>query len=141
MTVYNEESYTSYYTRILKELEDLECFCVSITTDNEVSPNAGIDAAIQNDSQSFASFHCGDHTIELMVSNLTNSFPLLQEAIDVSKSFVTAVRGTKSVWKALNDVQVAAGVKKTSQFFCTKMVIWLFNDLQTASATFIYSCY
>ena len=56
MTVLNEESYTSYYTRILKELEDLECFCVSTTTDNEASPNAGIDAAIQNDSQSFASF-------------------------------------------------------------------------------------
>ena len=57
-------------------------------------------------------FRCGDHTIELMVSNLANSFPMLQEAIDISKSFVIAVRGTKSLWKALNDVQVAASVKK-----------------------------
>ena len=32
ITVLNEEFYTSYYTRILKELEDLECFCVSIIT-------------------------------------------------------------------------------------------------------------
>ena len=61
-------------------------------------------------------FRCGDHTIELMVSNLANSFPLLQEAIDISKSFVIAVRGTKSLWKALNDVQVA-GVKKPLSVF------------------------
>ena len=62
-------------------------------------------------------FRCGDHTIELMISNLANSFPLLQEAIHTSKSFVTAVRGTKSLWKALKDVQVAAGVKKPLSVF------------------------
>ena len=74
MAVLNEEFYTTYYTGILKELEDLECFCVSITTDNEASPNAGIDAAIQNDSHLnyLLHFRYGDHTIELMVSNLAN---------------------------------------------------------------------
>ena len=85
--VLDEEYYKKHITRIVSRLAQ-KCFVVSITVDNEASPNAGIDRAIESVPCALHVIHfrCGCHTLELMIESVARSFPWMAACLEKLKA-------------------------------------------------------
>jgi hypothetical protein len=112
--------YRNHVKRLVRQLlEEAQCFVVSVTLDNESSPNAGLESAIENELPWVVHIRCGAHTIELMLETLAEAFPDLQVAFDQAAALGKRIKNDKVLLKQLKDLQIASGVKHPLVLFGT----------------------
>jgi hypothetical protein len=107
LDVLNEGYYEALVKRVVDELQGCGAFVLSITLDNEASPNAGVRAAIAKYFPWVLHIRCGCHTIELELKAIYSAFPQLNEIIASAREIASKCRNTKALQKAFNDAQTA----------------------------------
>jgi hypothetical protein len=86
---------------------------VSITLDNEASPNLGVKLMLaEEDFNYILHIQCGPHTLELLMEKIFTALPAIMEACDAVNNVARYVQNHKSVQKKLYEAQVSAGGRR-----------------------------
>lgn len=99
LTVLDADYYANRIELELKFLDSISCFVPAITQDNEASPKAGVKQLIATSRAYLIPIACGPHTLELMMSNLSEAFPLLSTIIKDSDALTKEIKGEKRLLK------------------------------------------
>lgn len=110
--------YKNHVQSVLQELEACGACVVSITVDNEASPNSGIskviDELVQNDCP--LHFRCGAHTLELTLASVATAFPWIEAGFRTVEHVFNVVRNHKVLLKSLATLQKTANVHSNSWY-------------------------
>jgi hypothetical protein len=117
LAVLDEQYYEQLIKRIVENIIQSGAFVVSITLDNEASPNAGVRSAIDKYFAWMYHIRCGCHTIELELQVIYSSFPEVTKAVELARDIAIKCRNTKALSKAFVEAQNAL---KLSKFFVKK---------------------
>jgi len=107
LDVLNESYYEALIKRIVGDLQSSGAVVLSITLDNEASPNVGVCAAIAKYFPWILHIRCGCHTIELELQAIYSAFPQLNEIVVSAREIASKCRNTKALQKAFYDAQTA----------------------------------
>lgn len=121
LEVLTAEFYKELLTRVIRELEDAGAVVVSVTLDNEASPNAGMELLLR-DMPHIIHNRCYAHTTELFVNDLQTTgtqrvpllpaIPILHTVVDHVHKLVTFVLNNKYARGALEQSQRNQGISR-----------------------------
>jgi hypothetical protein len=116
--VLNESFYRDLLQRVISEIEALGAVVVSVTLDNEASPNAGVRLLLSIKPHLIHN-RCYAHTAELMVNDLqttkdgqTPAIPVLHDVVQKVHTLVTLVLNNKYLRGALDASQTDRGIAR-----------------------------
>lgn len=82
---------------------------LACTIDNEPIENAGLDAAIATSLPYLLHFHCGPHTLELLLTDLGKAMPELDQEITQAQNLAFSFKNRKDHMRPLIQLQKATG--------------------------------
>src|SRR3990167_11389397 len=85
---------------------------VAITVDNEISPNAGINKAIEKKFPHILHLRCGCHTVELLLNSFSKCFSGISHSTEAVISMVVLINNSKELLGEFRSIQTLSGRKK-----------------------------
>jgi hypothetical protein len=118
-TVLTEAFYKDLMSRVVRDIEACGAVVVSVTMDNEASPNAGVRELIASTVMAWLIHNrCYAHTAELFINDLQSTtaaarpaIPILQSVTENVHKIVTAISGVKYLRAAMDASQRDRGVR------------------------------
>ena len=119
-TVLTEDFYKQLMLRVVRDIEACGAVVVSVTLDNEASPNAGVRQLSASVNMAWLIHNrCLAHTAELFINDLQiaaaaarPAIPMLQSVTENVHKVVTAICGVKYLRAALDASQRNRGVRR-----------------------------
>ncbi len=118
-TVLTEAFYKDLMSRVVRDIEACGTVVISVTLDNEASPNAGVRELTASAVMAWLIHNrCYAHTTELFINDLQSTtaaarpaIPILQSVTENVHKIVTAISGVKYLRAALDASQRDRGVR------------------------------